>query len=176
MDQKELLKNLYQFVINNLSYEEYHNFGSPDNFHKWVETHYKIIPKSELIPNKEYEGVCRNASKAIWNGKKFIYTRHKFGATCNEEINHYRINFTFPKDSILDKWLNGIFTKICLYVEDEKELLELHKKIEAAGIPCALITDAGNTEFHGVPTVTCLGIGPWWSEYIDEFTKDLKLF
>lgn len=94
----------------------------------------------------------------------------------NEEINHYRINFTFPKDSILDKWLNGIFTKICLYVEDEKELLELHKKIEAAGIPCALITDAGNTEFHGVPTVTCLGIGPWWSEYIDEFTKDLKLF
>lgn len=89
MDQKELLKNLYQFVINNLSYEEYHNFGSPDNFHKWVETHYKIIPKSELIPNKEYEGVCRNASKAIWNGKKFIYTRHKFGATCNEEINHY---------------------------------------------------------------------------------------
>lgn len=94
----------------------------------------------------------------------------------NEEINHYSINFTFPKDSILDKWLNGIFTKICLYVEDEKELLELYKKIEAAGIPCALITDAGNTEFHGVPTVTCLGIGPWWSEYIDEFTKDLKLF
>ena len=94
----------------------------------------------------------------------------------NEEINHYSINFTFPKDSILDKWLNGIFTKICLYVEDEKELLELHKKIEAAGIPCALITDAGNTEFHGVPTVTCLGIGPWWSEYIDKFTKDLKLF
>ena len=94
----------------------------------------------------------------------------------NEEINHYSINFTFPKDSILDKWLNGIFTKICLCVENEKELLELHKKIEAAGIPCALITDAGNTEFHGVPTVTCLGIGPWWSEYIDEFTKDLKLF
>ena len=94
----------------------------------------------------------------------------------NEEINHYSINFKFPKDSILDKWLNGIFTKICLYVEDEKELLELHKKIEAAGIPCTLITDAGNTEFHGVPTVTCLGIGPWWSEYIDEFTKDLKLF
>ena len=89
MDQKELLKNLYQFVINNLSYEEYHNFGSPDNFHKWVETHYKIIPKSELIPDKEYKGVCRNTSKAIWNGEKFIYKRHKFGTTYNEEINHY---------------------------------------------------------------------------------------
>ena len=94
----------------------------------------------------------------------------------NDDINHYRINFTFSKDSILDKWLNGIFTKICLYVENEEELLALHKKVEEAKIPCALITDAGNTEFHGVPTVTCLGIGPWWSEYIDEFTKDLKLF
>ncbi len=89
MDQKELLKNLYQFVIDNLSYEEYHNFGSPDNFHKWVEAHYKIIPKSELIINKKYNGNCRNASEAVWNGEKFIYKRHKFGTTYNEEINHY---------------------------------------------------------------------------------------
>ena len=88
-DQKELLKNLYQFVINNLSYEEYNNFGSPDNFHKWVETHYKIIPKSELIINKKYNGNCRNASEAIWNGEKFIYKRHKFGTNYIEEINHY---------------------------------------------------------------------------------------
>ena len=94
----------------------------------------------------------------------------------DETINHHRVNFTFPSNSILDRWLNGIFTKICLYVENEEELLALHKKVEEAKIPCALITDAGNTEFHGVPTVTCLGIGPWWSEYIDEFTKDLKLF
>ena len=88
-DQKELLKNLYQFVINNLSYEEYHNFGSPDNFHKWVEMHYKIIPKSELIINKKYNGNCRNASEAVWNGEKFIYKRHKFGTDYIEEINHY---------------------------------------------------------------------------------------
>ena len=89
MDQEELLKNLYQFVINNLSYEEYHNFGSPDNFHKWVEMHYKIIPKSELIINKKYNGNCRNASEAVWNGEKFIYKRHKFGTNYIEEINHY---------------------------------------------------------------------------------------
>ena len=89
MDQKELLKNLYQFVIDNLSYEEYHNFGSPDHFHKWAETHYKIIPKSELIINKKYNGNCRNASEAVWNGEKFIYKRHKFGTTYSEEINHY---------------------------------------------------------------------------------------
>ena len=89
MDQEELLGNLYQFVIDNLSYEEYHNFGSPDNFHKWAEKHYKIIPKSELIINKKYNGNCRNASEAVWNGEKFIYKRHKFGTNYIEEINHY---------------------------------------------------------------------------------------
>ena len=94
----------------------------------------------------------------------------------DENILHNKIEFTFPKDSILDKWLNGIFTKVCLYVENEEELLALYEKVKEAKLPCALITDAGNTEFHGVPTVTCLGIGPWWSEYIDEFTGNLKLF
>ena len=82
----------------------------------------------------------------------------------------------FRSDSYLDKWLNGLFTKICVYVEDETELLEVYEKAKAAGLPCKLITDAGNTEFHGVPTNTCVGIGPYWSEDIDEITGDLNLF
>lgn len=86
----------------------------------------------------------------------------------------YRV--TFNDGSILDKWLNGIFTKICVYVENEEELRELYEKALELGIPAALITDAGNTEFHGVPTVTCLGLGPTWSEKIDELTGNLKLF
>lgn len=89
MEKSELLSNLYQFAINRLSYEEYHNFGSPENFHKWAEEHYRVIPKDELEIGKEYNGECRNASKAIWNGKKFIYQRYKFGSTYSEEINHY---------------------------------------------------------------------------------------
>lgn len=84
---------------------------------------------------------------------------------------------SFRNDSILDKWLNGIFTKICLYVENDEELVALYNKITSeSDIPCVLITDAGNTEFHGVPTHTCIGIGPYWSDEIDKFTKDLKLF
>lgn len=82
----------------------------------------------------------------------------------------------FRSDSYLDKWLNGLFTKICVYVEDEAELLEVYEKAKAAGLPCKLITDAGNTEFHGVPTNTCVGIGPYWSEDIDKITGDLNLF
>lgn len=86
------------------------------------------------------------------------------------------IEFKFNKDSVLDKWLNGIFTKICLYVNNEEELLELYEKAKSVNLPCALITDAGNTEFHGVKTNTCLGIGPWYSDEIDKITGDLKLF
>ena len=91
--------------------------------------------------------------------------------------NENYIEFGFLDNSILDDWLNGIFTKICVCVENEEELLKLYNKIkEDALIPVVLITDAGNTEFHGVPTNTCIGIGPWRSDEIDEYTKDLPLF
>lgn len=81
----------------------------------------------------------------------------------------------FDKGSVLDLWLNGLFTKICVCVENDDELLEIKKQCDEAGIPNALITDAGLTEFHGVATNTCLGIGPYWSEEIDKITKNLKL-
>ena len=92
--------------------------------------------------------------------------------------NGYRasIEFYFDNGSILDKWLNGIFTKICVMVDNEEELLKLYEEVSKTEIPCVLITDAGNTEFHGVPTNTCIGIGPWWSDEIDEYTGNLSLF
>lgn len=85
---------------------------------------------------------------------------------------------TFGKDSIMDKWLNGIFTKICLSVDTEEELVALYEKIQSENpnIPVAMIEDAGLTEFHGVKTKTCIGIGPYWSDEIDIFTKNLLLF
>ena len=83
----------------------------------------------------------------------------------------------FEHDSFLDKWLNGIFTKICLGVKNEASLLKLYKKIqeENPNIPIVLIEDCGLTEFNGVPTNTCIGIGPYWSDEIDEFTHKLQL-
>ena len=48
-------------------------------------------------------------------------------------------------------------------------------KLDETYIPHALITDAGLTEFHGVPTNTCLGIGPYIAEEIDKFTGNLPL-
>ena len=47
------------------------------------------IPKDKLVVGKTYFGSCRNADKAIWLGDKFEYTRHKFGASYQEKINHF---------------------------------------------------------------------------------------
>lgn len=73
-------------------------------------------------------------------------------------------------------WINGIFTKICLKVDTEEQLLEIHAKALESGVASHLITDRGLTEFKGVPTNTCLAIGPDMSEKIDEITKDLELY
>lgn len=90
----------------------------------------------------------------------------------------YYIGTSFQQDSILDKWLNGKFTKICVYVESEEELMNLYEKIltEHSNMPVSLIEDAGLTEFHGQKTKTCIGIGPYWSDEIDKFTKHLPLY
>ena len=72
-------------------------------------------------------------------------------------------------------WLNGAFTKIVVWCNSEEELSEFHLEALGRSIPTALITDAGRTEFHGEPTVTCLAIGPYYSEKIDEITGDLLL-
>lgn len=72
-------------------------------------------------------------------------------------------------------WLTGLFTKICVGVNDEEELLDIHDKAVLSGLPCALIQDAGLTEFDGEPTFTAVAIGPAKSEDIDKITSHLKL-
>ncbi len=88
MDAKELLAYCTKYAIDILTYEEYHSMGL-EGFHNWVKEHIIPIPKSELEVGKEYQGYCRNASKATWNGKTFQYMRRKFGSEFLEEINHY---------------------------------------------------------------------------------------
>jgi PTH2 family peptidyl-tRNA hydrolase len=74
------------------------------------------------------------------------------------------------------KWLFNFQTKIALQVPDLETLLALAEAAEAAGIEIHLITDAGLTEFGGVPTVTALAIGPDYSDRIDPITSSLKLY
>src|SRR5688572_167247 len=69
-------------------------------------------------------------------------------------------SFTIRLDPAMAAWLGGRFTKVCVSVDSEAALDAVVERARAACVPCALIVDAGATEFHGVPTKTCCAIGP----------------
>jgi len=73
-------------------------------------------------------------------------------------------------------WVVGRFVKITVYVETDEELIFIHNSARLAGIPSSLITDAGLTEFNGVPTLTAVGVGPDDEEKINKITGHLPLF
>lgn len=79
-------------------------------------------------------------------------------------------------DPFVYEWIVGRFTKVAVYVETDEELKEIYAKAQAAGIASSIITDAGLTEFDGVPTLTAVGIGPADAEKINEITGHLPLF
>ncbi len=74
------------------------------------------------------------------------------------------------------EWMEKHFTKVCLQVEDEAGLMEVYQKAIEKNLEVHLITDSGRTEFNGVPTKTCLAIGPNYADRIDEVTSHLKLY
>lgn len=67
-------------------------------------------------------------------------------------------------------WVKGRFGKVVLSVETEEDLLKVHELALEHGIPTALITDSGRTEFNGVPTRTTVALGPAAVSEIDAIT------
>lgn len=74
-----------------------------------------------------------------------------------------------------DVWFQTGTTKVCVSVDSEQELMAVYGRAQQANLPVHLVTDSGKTEFHGVPTRTCLAIGPAPVDEIDPITRDLKL-
>lgn len=86
-----------------------------------------------------------------------------------------KLTIELKKDSAIKDWLTGRFTKVCVAVNSEDELLEVYNKAKEKGLICSLIKDAGLTEFNNVPTLTCCAIGPVWSNELEGITDHLKL-
>jgi peptidyl-tRNA hydrolase, PTH2 family len=79
-------------------------------------------------------------------------------------------------DRRLRKWFKGRFTKVCVGIGGgDNELMGVYHRAKDAGLICFLVTDAGLTEFGGVPTVTCCAIGPAEDEDLKPITGHLKL-
>lgn len=79
-------------------------------------------------------------------------------------------------DPRLEPWVTGRFKKICVYVNSEEELLQIYNTAVENGLICSIIKDSGLTEFHGVPTLTAVAVGPDFEDKIDAVTKHLPLF
>lgn len=73
-------------------------------------------------------------------------------------------------------WMTKSFPKITLEVKNEAQLKRYYDEAVAAGLPASWIVDAGRTVFNGVPTPTCVGIGPASREAIDAITKRLRVY
>jgi len=80
-----------------------------------------------------------------------------------------------PDHPSIKRWLSGPFAKIAVSVDSEDQLMSVLAKAREAGLITALITDAGRTEFNGVPTNTCIAVGPASNEELAPITGDLKL-
>jgi PTH2 family peptidyl-tRNA hydrolase len=79
----------------------------------------------------------------------------------------------FTKEEL--HWINNKFTKICVSVDSEQEMLEIYEMAKKSDLNVSKIVDSGTTEFNGVPTLTALAIGPDVSPLIDNVTGHLKL-
>jgi PTH2 family peptidyl-tRNA hydrolase len=73
-------------------------------------------------------------------------------------------------------WLQSSVRKVTVKVNSEDELVAVYQKALGAGLVVHLITDRGLTEFGGVPTRTCLAVGPDYDDLIDPVTGDLELY
>lgn len=86
-----------------------------------------------------------------------------------------RLENNEPITEVQKEWLNNSFTKICVSVDSEQELLEIAEKAKQMNVECHVVIDNGTTEFNGIPTKTCLALGPDKAEILDQISGHLKL-
>ena len=73
-------------------------------------------------------------------------------------------------------WLERSVRKVTVKVGSEEELMAVYEQALQAGLAAHLVMDRGLTEFGGVPTRTCLAIGPDYDDLVDPVTGRLELY
>ncbi len=77
-------------------------------------------------------------------------------------------------DDLAEQWRADGQPKIVLRADDAATLQDLHEEARRAGLPRALVRDAGRTQLEP-GTLTALAIGPARAEDIDRITGHLSL-
>ena len=73
------------------------------------------------------------------------------------------------------EWQGSGQKKIVLQADGESQLFELADRAERAGLPNAIVRDAGHTQLEP-GTVTALAVGPASDRAVDEITGELSLY
>ena len=118
------------------------------------------------------------AETPLFRWKQCLVVRADLKMSCGKtcaQVAHAAVIAAERADAAARKaWLHEGQKKVVLKVTGERALYELKTLAEHAGIPAALVQDAGLTE---IPpgTVTALGLGPAKTEEIDKLTSNLPL-
>lgn len=131
-----------------------------------------VVRKFPNLRTGKYCSQVAHASMAfLTKGMRASYT-HDYSTTLGVfETRHYNTE----QAEEITHWLENSFRKICVYVNSEEELHELHQKALDNGLISYIVEDNGATEFNGVKTFTALSIGPNWDEKFIGLTDHLPL-
>ena len=127
------------------------------------------------IPTGHKQVIVIRKDLNMRKGKMVAQGAHASMAAILELARREGNNLVIPLDARIEPWLTGRFTKICVSVNSEAELLAIHEKAAAKGLVTSLILDAGLTEFGGVPTHTAVAVGPDVAATVDLITGALPL-
>jgi peptidyl-tRNA hydrolase, PTH2 family len=128
------------------------------------------VPTKQVIVVRKDLKMRRGKEIAQGSHGAVAFLSNKLRAAKRTEDGGYVVYLTPPEE----EWIQTIFKKICLGVGSEAELLAIHEAAKAAGLTSHLITDAGLTEFNGVPTNTVVCIGPDEEDKINAITGKLS--
>ena len=113
-------------------------------------------------------------------GKEIAQGAHAATAwLADRVINQMRPNGTVARVALSTAehtWLETSCRKVTVKVNSEEELMAVYDRALAAGLVVHLVTDRGLTEFGGVPTRTCLAVGPDYDDLVDPVTGGLELY
>lgn len=138
-----------------------------DNLLEKEATKQVIVIRKDLNMRRGKEIAQGSHASMAFLTRGIVTSQSSAGGTSNASL-----NFTEEEQ----EWLRHSFTKVCLRVNSEDELYEIQGRARAAGLTVHLVVDSGKTEFNGVPTPTCLAIGPHYASKIDAVTGHLTLY
>lgn len=124
-----------------------------------------IVIRKDLRMRRGKEIAQGSHASMAWLTKRLAYMMDKYAGWTSA-------NFSDAEQ----KWLTGRFAKVVCQTSSLEELTAVEVAALEAGLEVHVITDSGRTEFGGVPTVTCLAVGPDYADKVDTVTGHLTLY